>query len=65
MTTLRELVTARAASSPHRCFLADARSERSFDFAMLRAAADAWCRELDAAGVPPSARVLLDIADPL
>jgi acyl-CoA synthetase (AMP-forming)/AMP-acid ligase II len=65
MTTLRELVTERAASSPHRCFLADARSERSFDFAMLRAAADAWCRELDAAGVPPGARVLVDVDDPL
>jgi oxalate---CoA ligase len=65
MTTVRELVTERAASSPHRCFLADARSERSFDFAMLRGAADAWCRELDAAGVPPGARVLVDVADPL
>ncbi|MGH3717306.1 MAG: AMP-binding protein [Pseudonocardiaceae bacterium] len=65
MTTLCELVTARAASSPHRCFLADARSERSFDFAMLRAAAAAWCRELDAAGVPPGARVLVDVDDPL
>lgn len=63
--TLRELVTTRAARSPHRCFLADARSERSFDFAMLRTAADAWCRELDAAGVPPGARVLLDVEDPL
>ena len=65
MTTLRELVTERAESSPHRCFLADARSERSFDFAMLRAAADAWRRELDAAGVPPGARVLVDVDDPL
>jgi acyl-CoA synthetase (AMP-forming)/AMP-acid ligase II len=65
MTTLRELVTERAESSPHRCFLADARSERSFDFAMLRAAADAWCRELDAAGVPAGARVLVDVDDPL
>jgi acyl-CoA synthetase (AMP-forming)/AMP-acid ligase II len=65
MTTLRELVTERAENSPHRCFLADARSERSFDFAMLRAAADAWRRELDAAGVPPGARVLIDVDDPL
>jgi acyl-CoA synthetase (AMP-forming)/AMP-acid ligase II len=65
MTTLRELVTERAESSPHRCFLADARSERSFDFVMLRAAADAWRRELDAAGVPPGARVLVDVDDPL
>lgn len=65
MTTLRELVTERAKTSPHRCFLADARSERSFDFAMLRAAADAWHRELDAAGVPPGARVLIDVDDPL
>jgi acyl-CoA synthetase (AMP-forming)/AMP-acid ligase II len=65
MTTLRELVTERAESSPHRCFLADARSDRSFDFAMLRAAAEAWRRELDAAGVPPGARVLIDVDDPL
>ncbi len=65
MSTLRELITERAADSPHRCFLADARSERSFDFAMLRAGADAWCRELDAAGVPPGARVLVDVNDPL
>ncbi|MGB8995850.1 MAG: AMP-binding protein [Pseudonocardiaceae bacterium] len=65
MTTLRELVTERAESSPHRCFLADARSERSFDFAMLRIAADAWCRELDAAGVPAGARVLVNVDDPL
>ena len=65
MTTLRELITERAETSPHRCFLADARSERSFDFAMLRAAAQAWHRELDAAEVPPGARVLVDVEDPL
>ena len=65
MTTLRELVTERAESPPHRCFLADARSERSFDFGMLRAAADAWRRELDAAGVPAGARILVDVDDPL
>jgi acyl-CoA synthetase (AMP-forming)/AMP-acid ligase II len=65
MTTLRELVTERAASSSDRCFLADARSERSFSFAMLSAAADAWRRELDAAGAPPGARVLVDVDDPL
>lgn len=65
MTTFRELVTERAASSPDRCFLADARGERSFTFAMLGTAADAWRRELDAAGVPPGARVLVDVDDPL
>jgi oxalate---CoA ligase len=65
MTTLRELVTERAESSTHRCFLADARSERSFDFAMLRAATDAWRRELDIAEVPPGSRVLIDVDDPL
>jgi acyl-CoA synthetase (AMP-forming)/AMP-acid ligase II len=65
VTTLRELVAERAARYPHRCFLADARSERSFDFAMLCAAADAWRRELDAAGVPPGARVLVAVDDPL
>lgn len=65
MTTLHELLTARAVSSPHQRFLADARSERSFDFALLRAATDAWRQELDAAGVPPGARVLIDVEDPL
>ena len=49
MTTLRELVNERAESSPHRCFLADARSERSFDFVMLRAAADALKRLMEIA----------------
>jgi acyl-CoA synthetase (AMP-forming)/AMP-acid ligase II len=65
MSLLRDLVTERAMSTPYRCFLADARSERSFDFAGLRAAADAWSRELDAARVPLGARVLVDIEDPL
>jgi acyl-CoA synthetase (AMP-forming)/AMP-acid ligase II len=65
MSTLDQLVGERAASSPHRCFLADARSDRSFDFAMLRAAADAWRQELDTAEVPPGARVLVDVDDPL
>ncbi|HET9118778.1 MAG TPA: AMP-binding protein [Pseudonocardiaceae bacterium] len=65
MGLLHELLAERAAGRPHRCFLADARSERSFDFAVLRTVADAWCRQLDAAGVPPGARVLVDIEDPL
>ena len=65
MSALRELLLGRAAACPHRCFLVDARSQRSFTFAMLRAAMDAWARELDAAMVPPGARVLLDIDDPL
>lgn len=65
MSTLDELVTRRATRSPHQPFLADARSERSFDFTMLHAAAQAWRRELDADGVPPGARVLVDVDDPL
>ena len=65
MAVLRELLSERAASWPHRCFLAHARSERSFDFAMLSAAVDAWCREFAAAGVPPGGRVLVDVEDPL
>ncbi len=65
VSSLRELVAERAAGAPHRCFLADARSERCYDFAMLSAAADVWTRQLHAAGVPPGARVLLDIDDPL
>jgi oxalate---CoA ligase len=65
VTTLRELVAERAARYPHRCFLADARSERSFDFTTLNTAADSWRRELDAAGVPSGARVLVDVDDPL
>jgi acyl-CoA synthetase (AMP-forming)/AMP-acid ligase II len=65
MSVVCELVAGRAAEAPHRCFLADARSERSVDFAALHAAAQAWCQEFDAAGVPPGARVLVDIEDPL
>lgn len=65
MNAVRQLVAARAAGSAHRCFLADARSERSLDFATLGAAAQVWCQEFDTAGVPPAARVLLDIDDPL
>ncbi len=65
MSVLLDLLAERAESRPHQCCLADARSERSFDFAVLRAAADAWCQQLDAADVPPGARVLVDIEDPL
>lgn len=65
MSALRELLLGRADACPHRCFLVDARSQRWFTFAMLRAAMDAWARELDAAMVPQGARVLLDIDDPL
>ncbi|MGH3763580.1 MAG: AMP-binding protein [Pseudonocardiaceae bacterium] len=65
MTVLRELLAERAARQPHQCCLADARSQRSFDFAVLDTAADVWCQQLDAAGAPPGARVLVDIEDPL
>ncbi|MBV8993801.1 MAG: hypothetical protein JO287_08890, partial [Pseudonocardiales bacterium] len=65
MSVVNDVVVERAASQPHRCFLADARSERSFDFAALRAAVQAWGQEFDAAGVPPAAWVLVDVEDPL
>jgi acyl-CoA synthetase (AMP-forming)/AMP-acid ligase II len=65
MSVVQELVTDRGAMAPQRCFLADARSERSVDFAALCAAAQTWCQAFDAAGVPPGARVLVDIEDPL
>ncbi|HKS51344.1 MAG TPA: AMP-binding protein [Pseudonocardiaceae bacterium] len=65
MSVVQDLVTDRAAKAPRRCFLADARSERSVDFAALRAAAQAWYHKFDATGVPPGARVLVDIEDPL
>lgn len=65
MRTLPDLITERAESTPDGRFLADARGARSVDFAMLRAATDAWCRELDAAAVPPGERVLVDVDDPL
>jgi len=65
MSVVHDVVAERAASQPHRCFLADARSERSFDFAALHATAQAWCQAFDAAGVPPAARVLVDVEDPL
>jgi len=65
MSVVHDVVAERAARQPHRCFLADARSERSFDFAALHAIAQAWCQAFDAAGVPPAARVLVDVEDPL
>ena len=65
MSVVHDVVAERAASQPHRCFLADARSERSFDFAALHATAQAWCQAFDAAGVPPAVRVLVDVEDPL
>src|SRR3954468_2098435 len=65
MTVVHDVVAERAARQPHRCFLADARSARSFGFTALHAAVQAWCQEFDAAGVPPAARVLVDIDDPL
>lgn len=65
MSVVHDVVAERAASQPHRCFLADARSERSFDFAALHATAQAWCQAFDAAGVPTAARVLVDVEDPL
>jgi oxalate---CoA ligase len=65
MNAVRQLVTARAAGAAHRCFLADARSERSLDFAALRTATQLWCQEFDAAEVPLAARVLVDVDDPL
>jgi acyl-CoA synthetase (AMP-forming)/AMP-acid ligase II len=65
MSRLPDLITERALRTPGARFLADARGDRSVDFAMLRAATDAWRRELDAAAVPPGARVLVDVDDPL
>lgn len=65
MNAVRQLVAARATGAAHRCFLADARGERWFDFAALRTATQLWCQEFDTAGVPPAARVLVDIEDPL
>ncbi len=65
MNAVRQLVAAHAAGTAHRCFLVDARSERSLDFAMLRTATQVWCQQLDAAGLPPNARVLVDTEDPL
>ncbi|HEX6404717.1 MAG TPA: AMP-binding protein [Pseudonocardiaceae bacterium] len=65
MSVVHDVVAEHAARRPHRCFLADARSARSFDFAALHAAVQAWCQEFDAAGVPPAARVLVDVEDPL
>jgi hypothetical protein len=59
MNAVRQLVAAHAAGAAHRCFLPDARSERSLDFAMLRTATQVWYQQLDAAGLPPNARVLI------
>jgi acyl-CoA synthetase (AMP-forming)/AMP-acid ligase II len=65
MSVVHDVIAKRAASQPHRCFLVDARSQRSVDFAALHAAVQAWCQEFDATGVPPAARVLVNVEDPL
>lgn len=58
---LRALIAC-AAAAP---FVSDARGSRSIDRRELATAADVWAGELAARGVPPGARVLLDVGDPL
>ncbi|GAA1297560.1 AMP-binding protein [Pseudonocardia xinjiangensis] len=62
---LRGLLRSRTACNPHGLFLVDARRDRVIDNAGMAEAARAWSRELDALHVPPGARVLVDVDDPL
>jgi acyl-CoA synthetase (AMP-forming)/AMP-acid ligase II len=55
----------RGRTAPHGDFLADARSDRVIDYGAMASAAACWARELDAFGVSPGERVLVDIDDVL
>ncbi|MBF4608308.1 class I adenylate-forming enzyme family protein [Curtobacterium sp. VKM Ac-1393] len=62
---LRSLVRARAAGSPERPYLEDARSARVLTYRGLEDAVTAWSATFDAIGVPASGAVLVDVGDPL
>jgi acyl-CoA synthetase (AMP-forming)/AMP-acid ligase II len=62
---LCDLLAERGRTAPLGDFLADARSERVIDNGAMAAASVSWARELDALGVPPGERVLVDIDDVL
>ncbi|HEY4007631.1 MAG TPA: AMP-binding protein [Pseudonocardia sp.] len=62
---LCELIARRGALEPRGPFLIGARDNRVLDNAAMASAALSWADELDALDVPPGARVLLDVDDPL
>lgn len=62
---LRSLIRTRAAGSPERPYLEDARSDRTLTYRGLDAAVTAWSATFDAIGVGPSGAVLVDVGDPL
>ncbi|MFC4946284.1 AMP-binding protein [Pseudonocardia sp. GCM10023141] len=64
-TRLRDVIRNRAADDPHGQYLVDARSDRVVHNADLAAAALRWSRALASHGVPPGARVLIDVDDPI
>jgi len=64
-TRLCDLLTDRAEQAPRGRFLVDARGDRVVRNADLAAVARAWRAELDAHRVPPGARVLVDVDDPI
>ncbi|ROQ07559.1 MULTISPECIES: class I adenylate-forming enzyme family protein [unclassified Curtobacterium] len=62
---LRSLIRDRAAESPERPYLEDARSARVLTYRALEDAVTAWSATFDAIGVPASGAVLVDVGDPL
>jgi acyl-CoA synthetase (AMP-forming)/AMP-acid ligase II len=64
-TRLCDLLTERADRAPRGDFLVDARTERVVDGTAMAEAARRWLPELDALGVAPGERVLVDIDDVL
>ncbi|HEX4248128.1 MAG TPA: AMP-binding protein [Pseudonocardia sp.] len=62
---LCDLLADRAEQAPRGRFLLDARGDRVVRHGDLAAAARAWRAELDARRLPPGARVLVDVNDPI
>ena len=62
---ISEWIDKQAARQGEAVYLQDAREGRTVTYAGLRAAAAAWIRRLDEAGLPPGTPVAVRLADPL
>lgn len=62
---LCDLLAERGRTARHGDFVVDARSARVVDYGALASAAACWARELDALGIPPGERILVDVDDVL
>ena len=62
---LVDLLAERGRMAAHREFLVDARNNRVIDYGAMALAVGCWARELDALGIAPGERVLVDIDDVL